>query len=502
MSSQQALRPGSARRRIATIVAGVVALVLLAVAGLLAADWDANVTAASFSAARGNQTTLRNFLTRMPKGADLHVHLSGAVYAERYIAWAAEDGLCLHVRDLSIVNPPCDSANGDMPMAAAARDQATYDRVVNAMSMRDFMPSAAEPSGHDHFFATFGKFSAATDRRLPDMVVDQLKYYQDQSAQYVELMTSFSWTDERKPLVAAIGSETDPALMLAALNKAGLPELVAKKKTELAGTIASIEKLRHCEASKTAPGCNVDYNFIAQVLRASPLNDVFVQTALAAALIRAEPRVVALNFVQPEDNAVARKDYSAHMRMIDFLAKDVPVALHAGELWLGLVPPDDLTFHIGEAVTVAGARRIGHGVSLAFEHDLDKLLAEMRKRPVAVEINLTSNDMILGVRGGQHPFPAYRAAGVPVVLSTDDGAVERIDLTNEYVRAARDYRLGYAELKALARASLLYSFLGETEKRDEVARFDRASAAFEHGIAARASLWQDFALIVEAAVSR
>src|SRR5262245_56155807 len=87
------------------------------------------------------------------------------------------------------------------------------------------------------------------------------------------------------------------------------------------------------------------------------------------------------------------------MQIIRFLANDVPVALHAGELWLGLVPPPDLTFHIRAAIEIAGARRIGHGVSLAFERGMEGLLAEMRARPVVVEINLTSNDLILGVRG-------------------------------------------------------------------------------------------------------
>ena len=189
---------------------------------------------------------------------------------------------------------------------------------------------------------------------------------------------------------------------------------------------------------------------------------MFFQTALAAALIRAEPLVVALNFVQAEDDLVARRDYTRHMQIVAFLAKDVPVALHAGELWLGLVPPPDLTFHIRQAVEIAGARRIGHGVALAFERDMDGLLAEMRQRPVAIEINLTSNDIILGVRGKDHPLPAYLAAGVPVVLSTDDAGVSRIDLTNEYFRAARDYGLDYRTLKAIARNALIHSFLDDS----------------------------------------
>src|SRR4029077_10831801 len=58
-------------------------------------------------------------------------------------------------------------------------------------------------------------------------------------------------------------------------------------------------------------------------------------------------------------------------------------------------------------------------------------------------------DVILGVRGKDHPLPAYLAAGVPVVLSTDDAGVARIDLTNEYFRAARDYGLSYRQLKAI-----------------------------------------------------
>jgi adenosine deaminase len=210
--------------------------------------------------------------------------------------------------------------------------------------------------------------------------------------------------------------------------------------------------------------------------------------------------VVALNFVQPEDALVARRDYTRHMGIIRFLAKDVPVALHAGELWLGLVPPEDLTFHIRQAIEIGGARRIGHGVALAFEHDMDGLLAKMRTQPVAVEINLTSNDRILDVRGKDHPLPAYLAAGVPVVISTDDAGVSRIDLTNEYFRAVRDYGLGYRTLKVIARNALVYSFLDEGQKRGELDRLARAFAEFERSAASRQSWLQNAAALIRAAL--
>jgi adenosine deaminase len=78
----------------------------------------------------------------------------------------------------------------------------------------------------------------------------------------------------------------------------------------------------------------------------------------------------------------------------------------------------------------------------------------MADKGVLVEINLTSNDIILGVNGKHHPFLTYRNYAVPVALSTDDAGIERIDLTHEYVRAVETYGLTYADLKEIVRNSL------------------------------------------------
>ncbi len=48
---------------------------------------------------------------------------------------------------------------------------------------------------------------------------------------------------------------------------------------------------------------------------------------------------------------------------------------------------------------------------------------------------------------------------MPVTLSADDEGVFRIDLTHEYVRAAMEQKLGYRDLKELARNGLEYSFV-------------------------------------------
>jgi adenosine deaminase len=48
---------------------------------------------------------------------------------------------------------------------------------------------------------------------------------------------------------------------------------------------------------------------------------------------------------------------------------------------------------------------------------------------------------------------------VPVALSTDDEGVSRIEITHEYTRAAKDYRLTYRDLKMLARTGMEHNFL-------------------------------------------
>jgi adenosine deaminase len=137
----------------------------------------------------------------------------------------------------------------------------------------------------------------------------------------------------------------------------------------------------------------------------------------------------------------------------------VGVALHAGELTLGLVPRAALADHVGEAVDIAHAKRIGHGVDIVYEKDRDRTLAEMRRRRVLVEINLTSNDVILGVSGKRHPILLYLRSGIPIALSTDDEGVSRIDFTHEFQRAVETYGFSYGTLKSFIRNSVEYSFL-------------------------------------------
>ncbi|HMH49115.1 MAG TPA: hypothetical protein VK548_02705 [Candidatus Acidoferrum sp.] len=412
-----------------------------------------------FEAHRARPVMLQMFLQKMPKGGDIHTHLSGAVYAESYVGWAASAGLCANTTTGAI--GPCGAPSSEArPVTDALRDPALYSLIVDGLSTRNL---ANQPqSGHDQFFDAFAKFRAATKDRSADMVAELATRAADQNVTYLEIMLTVGgdalWT-----LAGGVRFDAnDFAASRQRLLEAGLARAVEVGRAELDKLEQQIDAVLGCGREPRPPACGVGRRYLEQASRTSEPNMVFAQLVYGFELARADRRVVGVNMVAPEDFYVARRDYSLHMRMVGWLNDlhgTVKVALHAGELTLGLVPPSDLRFHIREAVEVAKARRIGHGVDLAYERDAMQLLAEMKRRDVLVEICLTSNDVILGVRGSRHPFPEYMNAGVPVTLATDDEGVSRIDLTNEYLRAAETYGLGYRQLKQLSRNGLTYSFL-------------------------------------------
>src|SRR5271154_208977 len=114
----------------------------------------------AFDFARGNPLTLRAFLVDVPKGAELHYHLSGGVYAETFIRDGAEDHLCVNLASRSFVKKQgTNCAKGDVPAESALQNQQLFDTLVDAFSMRGFVATPGV-TGHDQFFDTFPRFGA------------------------------------------------------------------------------------------------------------------------------------------------------------------------------------------------------------------------------------------------------------------------------------------------------------------------------------------------------
>ena len=449
-------------------------------------------------AAAGDPLALRALLVRMPKGGDLHMHFSGSVYAETFLGDAREDLMCVDPAAKSLAvnvgvtrsippQPVC--GEGRRRVEEAFSDQALYDSLVDWFSMRSFVPSAGV-SGHDQFFATFARFdptNSAGARHGGEWLDEIVTRAAAQNDQYVEIMhtpdlgraitASRAVTWPTTPHVDGayeqdVTGTSDAELTVARRALLGVPEFeraVQADEAEFTNILTERRAREHCGTAEARPGCAVAVRFLFQVLRANTPALTFAQTLLGFELVQreadatgTEPRVLGINFVQPEDGRVAMAEYTRQMRMIGYLHGLYPkvhISLHAGELAEGLVPPVGLRFHIRQAVELAHAERIGHGVDVMNEDGAETLLKEMATRHVMTEINLTSNAVILGVENAWHPLPLYRAAGVPVALSTDDEGVSRIDLTHEYVRAAMEFHLDYAALKKMARTSIEHSFL-------------------------------------------
>ncbi len=399
------------------------------------------------------------FLYRMPKGGDLHNHLAGAIYAETFLRQAAQDRLCIDRTALALIpRVAAECEAGQVDAALTQTDNALENAMIDSLSMRDFVPGAQ--SAHDHFFGAFEKFSAVSGPHAGEGVAEVVSRAAAQNESYLELM-ALSGGGPISDLGKRIGLQGDFDSTFKQLEGAGLPELVSGMRVRLDQIESKRTRLLGCEQNRDSAPCRVEVRYIFQVLRESPKAAVFAQVMAGFALAAADPRVVSVNLVQPEDGLISMRDYHLHMQMVDYAKRLYPgvhITLHAGELALGLVPPNGLRFHIREAVELGHAERIGHGVDVTYETNADQLLAEMRERHVAVEINLTSNDLILGISGNRHPFPVYRAYGVPVVLSTDDEGVSRTHLTEEFVRAVTTYNLTYADVKQMVRNSLEYSF--------------------------------------------
>lgn len=413
---------------------------------------------AYFEKVKGQPSLLFAFLRDMPKGGDLHNHLSGAIYAESFIKWAVQDGLCVDTASSSFVPPPCDPAQGKPPASAAYQDANLYARLLDAFSMRGWHP--AMESGHDHFFATFGKFGAATSQHTADMLAEVRSLSAAQHLEYLELMFNPDGNASGR-LAARLGWDEDLGKMRDRMLSGGLREIVSAASRGLDEVEAAEQKELQCGTAQADAGCNVQARYLYQVARGLPKEQVFGQILAGFEMASRDPRVVGLNLVMAEDWYVPIHDFRLHMQIIDFLHKLYPkvhITLHAGELTPQIAAPEDF-FHIRASVEQGHAERIGHGVDVMQEGDPLGLLKEMAKKNVLVEICLTSNDGILGVIGNRHPLPMYLKFGVPVALATDDAGVSRSSITQEYQRAAETYNLRYADLKRMARASIAYSFL-------------------------------------------
>lgn len=136
------------------------------------------------------------------------------------------------------------------------------------------------------------------------------------------------------------------------------------------------------------------------------------------------------------------------------------VTVHSGE--------DSSAEHVRRTLEVFNAQRIGHGIQIAKDESVMKLVKE---RDVALEVCPTSNwltNIVPTVEA--HPLKFLFDQGVKVTLNSDDPHLMGIDLPHEYEVARR---LGFkdSEIMQMNRWALEKSFLPQEIKVDLKKKF-------------------------------
>ncbi len=410
-----------------------------------------------FSTIQSDPNALYAFFKEMPKGGELHYHLDGGAYPEVMLSLGLDGDYCLQLKTKSINKiTPCDG----MPIKELVTKQDLYDEIIQAWSMKNFVPG--QESAAHHFFTSFSKYTPLMADFRPQLLADAIKRASNQHELYLEIMVSPDNANATTFAPLASGPIGFAAKKNALLANKNFEANIANTVKESQRILEEARLELGCDTAPTQNKCLLVVKFQYYILREQPLESFFAQALNGFAAASLSNDIVGVNLVQAEDGILSLKDYREQMRIFKFLHQAYPnvhISLHAGELAPTDVIPSELGFHIHEAIFTGKAERIGHGVSIGYEENASKLLKHMATTPIPVEINLTSNRLLLNVFGKNHPLHYYLNNNVPVTLSTDDEGALRTDLTREYVAAAYEHGLDYPTIKTINQNALTYSFL-------------------------------------------
>ncbi|WP_299696858.1 adenosine deaminase [Hydrocarboniphaga sp.] len=408
---------------------------------------------------------LYRFLYALPKGGDLHNHLSGGVRSEWM--WDAALAQTAHgytyYTKLRINNCAAYGSNeyGPKPylllfvnMQASSYDKlddcqkSEYKRLqdLNATEKAGWLDSIRLDQPYEGRNEFFGHWARLNDLwRNPYVTADIL--YRDMQAFGKEGVAYLELQDAPLGYIKPDGSA-------------------------YVGDEA-IDIIRRRLAAADAKATGVEVRFQSTVLRFTPDAEEQLK-AMYAFTDQHRDLYVSINLVGREDN-----DKGYPLRFLPVFREmrkqypDIKLSIHGGEV-------DEPNAHIHDTLLL-GATRIGHGVNLITDPDMMLL---MRNGAYMVEINLISNLMLEYVQNfQQHPFPEYLRTGIPVALSTDDRGMWDSNMTDEYFVAVREFKLSWEEIVQMGRNSLKYSFVQEPVKqkllKDYEARVGRFAAQFQ-----------------------
>jgi adenosine deaminase len=161
--------------------------------------------------------------------------------------------------------------------------------------MEGFRPGAE--SGHDHFFATFGKFSLATNRK-GDMLAEVARINAAQHVGYLETLVSRQG-DRMSALAANVGFDPNFAALRQKLLDGGLIPIVSAAIADTDADFARFRELLRCGTRRADRACRMPVRYDYQVGRGASAELVFANLLLGFELQRRDPRYVGVIWCSP-----------------------------------------------------------------------------------------------------------------------------------------------------------------------------------------------------------
>jgi adenosine deaminase len=407
-----------------------------------------------------NRAKLLLFLEKLPKGADLHSHLGGISTPEDLLKYSEYSDVCIDLKTMtSYIDKNCACEN---KVTNIIQNPKKYEAVIQAWSLKNWETNGTKQTQNQHFFNAFKKFKQVFSKFEYKALAYALHNSTKQNEIYAELMRSTNIMSLRSLSQKILWHSNDLKTNYKNFFENNIELLVQEEINTLDNIEKSAKQELHCSTSQEKAGCHTKVRYITSAYREEEPSIVFANLIIGFELATKDQRFVGINLVQNESGYIAIRDYNLHMQMLEFLHQKYPlvsIALHAGELSAENVRDINQKIHIQKAIEVGKAQRIGHGTSIIYEKNSQKLLPKMAKDKICVEINLTSNEKLLNIHSSEHPLLIYMKHKVPIVISTDDKGVLGTNLTEEYYKAVVEHSLQYTDLKEIARNSIAYSFL-------------------------------------------
>ena len=420
------------------------------------ADWFDDIKA------NGSAEDLYRVLYYMPKGGDLHNHLSGAVFSEWWY---------------------------DLALAEKSRGYVYYTK-VRIENCRNY---GGNEYGLDPYYLMFRNIMAIQYETLSDCEKSEYKLLSELNDH-----EKSAWMDSIRLDKPYEGREeffgTHWQRLGALLTNPWLQAEILYRNMQSFGAegVTYIEFQVAGGGGINADGTPVSPDVEAAILRERLAQKDAIETGvtvrLQLAILRFLPNAedhlrfvykfvhdnsdlyVAVNMVGREDNGKRNpRRFLSTMRDLRRQYSGVKLSIHAGEV-------DEPNAHVRETLLL-GADRIGHGLNLITDDDTMRL---MRHGHYLVEINLISN-LKLGYFDdfAQHPFPEYLRTGIPVALSTDDRGMWDSTMTDEFFVAVTEFDLSWDEIKLLSRNSLAHAFLTPALRQKLLDQYDEKIRRFE-----------------------